>query len=69
MTRRNWAAFYKARQSNADHAQAEGQSRPAPGLEPPLREDSWIDQRIAAQKAREEADRQDREESQEGPQQ
>jgi hypothetical protein len=48
------------RRAAADDRLAEGLRRPAPGLEPPLREDAWIDQRIADQKACEEADRQAR---------
>ncbi|GAA3595246.1 hypothetical protein [Streptomyces osmaniensis] len=39
---------------------ADGLHRPAPSLAPPSREDAWVQERIAAQEAREAADREAR---------
>jgi hypothetical protein len=64
----DWARHYDDVKREATQALAEGQFRPAPGLEPPSREDTWIQDRVAAQEAREEADRQARQEAQEGQQ-
>ncbi|WP_406263608.1 hypothetical protein OIA45_49135 (plasmid) [Streptomyces chartreusis] len=57
----------QAQQAQSQRRIADGQSRPMPGLTPPLREDAWVEQRVAAQKALEEADRQARQGTPEEP--
>lgn len=48
-------AAAEARQAEDVRRASEGLHRPQPGLEPPSQENTWIDERIAAQKAREAA--------------